>query len=831
MKTAMRTRTKVNLTLCAFLHAALLMTAQARQQPRIRVTVHDEAGKPLAAAQAQLKLRDATVGTATTDEEGVATFTLDMPGSYEVTVSKTGFETLTRSAVEVPSGALVEVAFTAVPAIALKESVEVSARQESPVEQGASPPTQLQRAQVKSLPNRPATVADTLPLTPGVTREPDGGIAISGSGEHRSALVVNAVDVTDPATGQFGMTIPVDSVETIDVFQTPYLVQYGRFTAGVVSVETRRGGEKWNFELNDPLPEFRYRSKHLRGLKDATPRVIFNGPLRAQRLYISQGTEYAITKEPVRTLGFPYNESKRESVNSFTQFDYIVATEHTLTQTMHVAPRHTNFVNLNFFNPQPVTPSFGARDYTSTTIDRLSLGKVLLESSVAIKRSGVRVWGQGLNEMTMTPTGNRGNYFSSQNRHVSRLEWLENLSVERNGHHFKFGLALTRTANRGGFLARPINIVDAVGRRLRRIEFAGVDRFNLHDFETALFSQDHFVISPKLAFDFGVRVEKQDITETARIAPRAGFAWTPAGPNRTVVRGGIGFFYDRVPLNVYAFGRYPQRLITTYAADGGVTDGPRRVANITERAERRKFPFIHSGHHVGDFAPYSATWNIEVEHPLTSFLKVRANYLNGDSYGVVIITPKIDSGQEALSLGGGGRARYRQLELTARLSWKDASQLFFSYVRSRALSDLNEFNQYLGNFPSPIVRQNRYTNLPADLPNRFLSWGVIKLPRQMEIAPVVEWRSGFPYSLTDVMQNYVGLPNKQRFPNFFSFDARIAKDFKVNKDYSVRFALSGFNLTNHFNALDVHANTADPQYGIFFGNHKRRYRVDFDVLF
>jgi hypothetical protein len=43
--------------------------------------------------------------------------------------------------------------------------------------------------------------------------------------------------------------------------------------------------------------------------------------------------------------------------------------------------------------------------------------------------------------------------------------------------------------------------------------------------------------------------------------------------------------------------------------------------------------------------------------------------------------------------------------------------------------------------------------------------------------------------------------------------------------------VSGFNLTNHFNALDVHSNSADPQAGVFFGNYKRRFRMDFDVVF
>jgi len=42
---------------------------------------------------------------------------------------------------------------------------------------------------------------------------------------------------------------------------------------------------------------------------------------------------------------------------------------------------------------------------------------------------------------------------------------------------------------------------------------------------------------------------------------------------------------------------------------------------------------------------------------------------------------------------------------------------------------------------------------------------------------------------------------------------------------SVIVALTGLNLTNHFNALDVHTNTADPQFGIFFG------RFDFELIF
>jgi hypothetical protein len=43
---------------------------------------------------------------------------------------------------------------------------------------------------------------------------------------------MNSVDVTDPATGDFGLSVPIDSIETVKVMQSPYLAQYGNFTAG-----------------------------------------------------------------------------------------------------------------------------------------------------------------------------------------------------------------------------------------------------------------------------------------------------------------------------------------------------------------------------------------------------------------------------------------------------------------------------------------------------------------------------------------------------------------------------------------------------------------------
>src|SRR5262245_18777015 len=115
----------------------------------------------------------------------------------------------------------------------------------------------------------------------------------------------------------------------------------------------------------------------------------------------------------------------------------------------------------------------------------------------------------------------------------------------------KYSVIMTRTSNRGEFSESPDNILDVQGTLLRRIEYLDGRPFDLFDLETYFFGQDHWVISPKLALYYGLRFDRQGITETFRLAPRAGLAWTPFDDQKTVVRAGYGIFYDRVPLNVY----------------------------------------------------------------------------------------------------------------------------------------------------------------------------------------------------------------------------------------------------------------------------------------
>ena len=461
---------------------------------------------------------------------------------------------------------------------------------------------------------------------------------------------MNSADVTDPATGQFGLTVPIDSVEAMNVYQAPYLAEFGRFTAGLVTVETRRGGDQWKWELNDPLPEFRIRSWALRGLRTATPRLNFEGPLIGRRLYISEGMEYEIRKTAVYTLPFPRNQKRQEGVNTFTQLDWIQSERHLVTGTAHIAPQRLGNVNMDYFNPEETTPDASTHNYTGTLTDRLTLAGGLLETTFSTTQFDATVWPKTPGGLVMTPLGNFGGYFAQQWREADRYSGRSNYAfapVNRLGvHNFKIGIYAAASGETGEVTNFPVDIRNAAGERVKHIAFPRPTRgFDIEDVEKTIFGQDHWLISSRLSLDLGVRTESQQISGAFRVAPRVGIAWSPFG-NGTVLRGGYGLFYDRVPLNIYTFNRYPDQVITTYDADGEIVAGPTLFLNTLGQS-RVRFPFVNQQPVDGNFSPHSSNWSISAEQPIGEELRLRASYMQHDSTGLAILTrvpPDPDTG-------------------------------------------------------------------------------------------------------------------------------------------------------------------------------------------
>jgi hypothetical protein len=803
---------------------------------RIEVSVTDDKNQALAEATISVRHDDKGVTTVVTSSTGKATVLLPAKGKYQLTITKKGYlnnETI----VEVTTGAAPSTVDVMLSAVDLsQQSVDVKGTTDNPVTDAGGSQQSLPTAQAKISPTRPVTLTDALPLIPGIVRGQDGTVKIAGMGEDHSALLVNSVDVTDPATGNFGLSVPIDSVQTVEVSVMPYLAQFGRFTAGVVTAETKRGGDKWDFSLNDPLPDWRIRSGHLEGVKDATPRFNASGPIIKDKLYFLEGAEYLLYKYEARTLPYPDNYSTSQAINSFTQADWIINKDQTLTASLHWAPHNLDYVGLNYFDPQPVTPNADFHESTATIMHRWSLLGGLLQSTLAETSVSSDVTPQQYSQlMVLQPTGNSGNYFSQEARNSSRYEWIENYTVKPlkwwGNHTIQIGSVVGHSENQGQFYARPVLIENSSAQLLQRVDFVGGKPFDLSDLEPAFFVQDHWAISSHLALDMGVRYEEQSITSTTRTAPRGGFVWSPDS-GRTTVRGGMGLFYDSVPLDIYAFNSYPSQLITTYGPNGLPVGPPIHYINLTDQAVQSKFPFIDRREKTGNFAPYSFAWNLEAERVLNRMFTVRLKFLQSWEDGMITLQPEVVDRRHAMVLGSGGSAETRQVEFTSRIGAEGNRQFYFSYVQQYAYGDVSSASNYLGNFPFPVVRSGLEAALPSEIPNRFLLWGTYSLRKKFMVNPHLELRNGFPYQPTDVLQQWVQTAGPQyRYPRYFSADVAVAKDFQVRQEHAVRLTLTVQNLTNHFNPLQVHSNTGDPQYGQFFGNWDRKYLLDFDYLF
>jgi hypothetical protein len=830
-----------NIRRAALLILCLSAVAGAQTCPaaNLRVLVKDSQEATIYGAKVRVGTSNTEVATQSTPTSGLVEFSSVPCGAWTITATKDGFQESSGTigiTVEDAGRPPIEISLTLNPERS-RSSVDVKGGDDpAPIAQSSSQNYELHPDEVKTLPANPATISDVLPLVPGVVRAPNGELKLDGSGEQRSSLVVNESDVTDPATGKFGQTVPVDSIESVNVLSTPFLAQYGRFTQSVVAVETKRGGDQWHYDLNDPFPDFRIRSYHMVGIANETPHVVAGGPIIKNRLFIISALQYFLDKTPNRTLGFPYNISKHERWNSFTQIDYILSPRQIVNATLHYNPEHTNFVNPDFFNPQPTTPSYAQNAYDATLAHHLGLWGGTLDTSLAYQRFHTFIGAQGPGGEIFTPEGNKGNYFGTQTRDAFRREWLEIWSPAPvrffGAHQFKAGTSLTVANDRGAFTYRPVAIENSIGQLLETIDFTNQAPYKRTDLEFTGYLQDHWTPISHVSFDGGVRVEHQRLASSLRIAPRAGVSWSPFEKQKTVFRAGYGQFYDHIPLDVYAFSRYPERTITMYAPDGSVIGTPQDYLNVIGNINGPSSFLVHGQRVAGAFSPRGVTWNTQVEHAFSKLLHARAVYTDNRSVGLIVLNSEVVGTANQIVLDGSGSSRYRQAEFTAKASWSKGQEMVFSYVRSLAEGNQNIFDNYVGNFAEPFIRPRYYAGLPGDLPNRFLMWGHVNLPfERFEILPTVEYRNGFPYTNFDMLQNYVGVPNGNRFPNFFSLDARLLRDFRVSQKHMIRLSVTGYNLTNHFNALAVHANIDDPQNGTFFGNYHRRFRFDFEILY
>ena len=763
----------------------------------------------------QVTLLDGTREVAHTTSEGDGTFRFEnvKPGRYNISTVLDGFQNKTVE-VAASGGEIAQVRIDL--QLGSSEQVEVK-----PIEAVVPPVGTLAAGDtVRTREVEEITggggVSSALRLLASVIEVP-GGVAIKGGRPSQSATQIGPSMFVDPATGLTLGTLPDDAIDTVTVLANPYSVEYGRFSSGLVVIETRRGSDKWRTRLSNLEPAFRTRRGSafaIVGLSQFNPRFEVGGPLVKDKLFIQQSFQYRYRANDVASR--PQDEVRvQQRFSSFTRLDANVSKRHSLVALVGVLPSRVDSANLGTFTPPPATVNTENGVDTVGVTDRAVWTDTLFsETTIDVNRSDGEVFPKGSLDMTLLPETTLGNFFNHQHRNTSTFQVLHTLSGTKNTRiglqMFKFGGDLLYSMFDGTSESRSVLVRESGGTLTRRLDYNPSTTQQINSTDVALFAQDRLQPNGRFFLEFGARLDRDGVIDRYNVTPRAGAAILLNQSGTAVIRSGYGLFFERTPSAAGVFEHYESALETRYGPDGETPLGP---------------PVLFRHLSAPDLeTSRSATWDIAYDHRLNRTVALHIGALDRRGSHELLVEPiTSDTGAELL-LHSDGRSQYRELELGVHLTGRSGLDLNASYVRSQGRADLNAFTLYFDQILSPVIGQNQYAPARADAPDRLLVRGRMNPARDWLVVGVMDWHTGLPYSVVDGSLDYVGARNSERFPTYFRLDAGVDHRFKIGK-FRPWLGVRVDNALNSFLPADVQANNTSPLFGTFYNSEYRQYRI------
>jgi outer membrane receptor protein involved in Fe transport len=751
--------------------------------------------------------RTMVIARTTTDGAGQVMFPDVPPGRYIIRVSRPGFVERDSTVFTVRAGetaqVLLDTRLTFVP-----PDVEVRASTPSATNsvQPVSMSDMLSGTLFETAPIEGDDFRSLLPLLPGVVRDRNGRLRIRGGHPTQGALQVSSASLNDPSTGDFDLELPAQSIESVEVLANPFAAEYGRFTTSITQIRTRSGTNEWDFSIGNLMPRFKGLLRNIRGFE---PRLGFRGPIRKDRIFFAQDMQFRYVATPVKSLP-DEPETVLRSFDSFTRIDTVLSPRHTLGGALILFPREVREVTMNTFRPRETTPKFNQDGWSAGLVDRFAIwSDLVVETTIGLRRFEVEVKTGNHAPMVFAPQTQSGGYFNDQERDVTSFQWVEAVSLSRDlwrGQHvFKFGSDVQRSTLSGESVSRPVEIRRLDGSLAERIEFASLpSEQSVIATEIGLFAQDRWRVSSRLTFEFGLRVDRDGVVEGLNWSPRAGAAFSVLPEGRGILRGGYGKFAQRTPLNVEAFPSFEPRTVSRVSAGGESLAEP--ITLMHRVAGPLRTPEAH-------------VVNVEWDQRFGRRVLLKLAVLARAGSHEFIVDP--DHAAGTLWLASDGDSRYREFESTVRYMGGPRRDLTLSYVLAKGTGDLNNYDQFFGNFRHPIIRPNEDGLSPVDVRHRILLRGLIGLPGQWDFAPVLELRSGFPWSAVDEFQDFVGPRNRAgRLPAVRTLDFSLARPWRFGK-LRFRAGVRVYNIFGDTAERDIQNNVTSPDFGTAYNPLER----------
>src|SRR5215470_3025427 len=753
--------------------------SQASNSAACSGIVLDENGVPIVAAQ--VKLEDSSGHAHLAETNGTGHFALNnlLPGEYRGEVRKEGFFVLRGQAVTLHAGAN-ELSFVLNHEQEIHEKVEVVAQPNQIETQDTAQRAALTERDIRDIPVPNAHVLDeSLAALPEIVRDNQSNLHVAGARSAETQYLLDGFEIGDPASGRLTFRFNVDATRMAEIQTSRYGVNYGHSGAGILSLETPDGDDRWRFGTTNPVPGIDIQQGAHLG--NWYPRFAFSGPIQRGRFWFSDSISAQHTYDIVKELRPGPDTFEAWAGDNLLRLQYNLSPKHILHASFLYNRAHGDNLGLDALDPQSTTVTGEQRRGFVALKDQIWFRKTLLELGLAADGSALEYIPQGTQPFLLLINGTRGNYFQRLHQRGRRLQAVGSATTVTNTsfgtHQFAAGfnvagLRYSQSAERGEIdalratsaIARTACTTLVAGCLVRRSVFTGAANPRISNTQAGGYLQDTWSLTKRFVLQPGLRMDWDRLVNRAMAGARVSGNVLPFGDDRAKLSLGWGIY--NAPLSLSLIGQaFDQQQVDTFYDATGTPVPPAPVSS--------QFLFPAGGLHQPRFAISSAGWQEKLGRNTLLTLELLAR--NG-SHGWVFVDQQSAQPGGVFLLQDSRKDRYRSATLSMRHVFGESTEVFGAFTRSRARSN-EVLNPAVG---SIFFAPQQPGPLAWDAPNRFLSWGWT--PTHVwhtQLSYFLEYRTGYPWTAVNLQQQLAGPPNSMRFPAYVRLNLGLERKFTL----------------------------------------------------